>query len=797
MTLAEKLEFDKILNYAGRLCLSDMGRARLDESQPFLTIPSLDAELERVRELKLLMESGEELPIPNLYDTRDLYKKLAIEENFLQAPELLRVGMSLRVASQLKKFVFNRKDIFPILNMLTENLWMEKSLQYEIAQKIDEFGEVRTSASDALSFIRGELQKKRDGLRRKFEALQRRYANDNMLMEEGITIRNGRMVLGFRVEHKYQVAGFIHDFSQSGQTVFIEPSETLVMSNEIRDLEIQEVREVERILRDLARNLRKEMQNLLSNQEILTQFDAIYAKARFAQEINAVRPSVTAEQKLKIDAAFHPWLLLTHKKAGKSIVPLTLELGYEGANHHASSVAYTLIITGPNAGGKSVALKTVGLLAYMLRYGFLLPCAESSVIPLFDNLFVEIGDEQSIENDLSTFSSHLKNLKVILDNATNESLVLIDEICSGTDPEEGAAIATATLESLLARKSLTVVTTHQGTLKAYAHNREGVTNGSMQFDAEELRPTYRFQMGMPGSSFALEMARRMGFAPHILENAQNLMGKEKHTLEDLITKLNTDLQKYNQERVKLQQQREESERLTQSLQIKLRDLEREKKDLRRQSLSDAKKYLADAGSVIEKAVKDIKESSGDAEKIKSARRHVEKMRRDLANEETLSGGSETPVPTDFSINIGDKVKLLDTNSSGEVLSIDGDDAVISFGNFRMKTQLRNLEKISSREARSMERETKVQTGSAHLEIKDVLTRLDLRGLMGDDAIARIEKFLDESAASGLTKVDLIHGKGTGALRKRVADYLKSDKRVKSFRLGNWDEGGTGVTVVEM
>lgn len=789
MNLAEKLEFDKILAHTGKLCISEMGRARLSDAEPFLALTALETELERVRELKLLMESGEELPIAALYDTRELLKKLAIEENFLQPAELLKVGASLRTASLLKKFVFNRKEVFPTLNALTENLWMEKSLQYEISQKIDEFADVRSSASDALQFIRGELQKKRESLRRKYESLQRRYAGENMLMDEGITIRNGRMVLGFRVEHKYQVPGFIHDFSQSGQTVFIEPAETLSLTNEIRDLEIQEVREIERILRELARNLRKELDNLLSNQEILTQFDALYAKAKFALEIGAIRPSVSSEMKLKLENAYHPYLLLANRKAGKSIIPLSLELGFE--NH-------VLVITGPNAGGKSVALKTVGLLSLMLQYGFLLPCGEGSELTLFDNIFVEIGDEQSIENDLSTFSSHLKNLKAILDNATSESLVLIDEICSGTDPEEGAAIATATLESLLTRKAITMVSTHQGSLKAYAYQRQGVVNGSMQFDAKELRPTYRFQIGLPGSSFALEMARRMGFAPHVLENAKKFLGDSKHALEELITKMNFELQRAFQERKKMREEREESERLAKQYQQKLRDLENEKRELRRQSLQDSKRLLAQSSELIEKAVKEIKDSAGDSERIKSARKEVEKMRRDLAAEETKIGTEKSKELETFEIAVGDKVKLLDTHATGEVLEIRDDDVMVSFGNFRMKTSLRNLEKISNKEAREIERKPIVQTASSSLsEIKDVSTRLDLRGLMGDEAIVRVEKFIDESVSNGLNKFDIIHGKGTGALRKRITDYLKSDKRVKQFRLGNWDEGGTGVTIVEV
>jgi DNA mismatch repair protein MutS2 len=385
-----------------------------------------------------------------------------------------------------------------------------------------------------------------------------------------------------------------------------------------------------------------------------------------------------------------------------------------------------------------------------------------------------------------------------LDNATSESLVLIDEICSGTDPEEGAAIATAILESLITRRALTIVTTHQGMLKAYAHRREGAINGSMQFDASELRPTYQFQMGLPGSSFALEMARRMGFALHILENAQRFMGENKHALEDLIAKLSFELQTVHAQKAELEREQAELKRLTESYQQKLRALEQEKKELRRQSLQDAKRLLAQANQVIEKVVKDIKQSQADSETVKQARKELEKARKELAAEEArLDIGQTSDTLPDVTLRIGDKVKLLDTQSIGEILEIDGEDAMVSFGNFRMKTQLRNLQKISKKEEREAERKEQKVSISTPTEIKDVSTRLDLRGLMGDEAILRVEKFIDESISNGLHKVDLIHGKGTGALRKRIAEYLKSDKRIKSFRLGNWDEGGAGVTVVEM
>jgi DNA mismatch repair protein MutS2 len=792
MTLKEKLEFDKILHYATRMCMSDMGRAWLEAAEPIFSREALERELRKTHELKLLFESGEELPIPAMPDTRETYKNLGIEDNFLLPKELLQIATALRVASQIKKFIFNRRELYPTLNSLTENIWLEKSLQYEISQIVDDMGEVRSTASDALSHIRSTLQDRRATLRRKMESLQRRYAQDSMLMEEGITIRNGRLVLGFRVEHKYQVQGFIHDFSQSGQTVFIEPAETLSLSNEIRDLEIQEAREIERILRQMAKRLRTELENLRLNQQVLSEFDAIYAKTRLAIETKSVMPFLSEETTVRLRDAYHPWLLITNTKQQKPVVPLSLDLGKE---------ARALVISGPNAGGKSVAMKTVGLLAYMLQHGFLLPCREDSSFPIFDQLFVEIGDEQSIENDLSTFSSHLRNLKTILDEATNESLVLIDEICSGTDPDEGSAIAKAVLESLLARKAIAIVTTHQGTLKAYAHSREGVANGSMQYDVSRLLPTYQFQANLPGNSFALEMARRMGFPPHVMENAARFMGESKHALEQLISDLGRELHTARESR---QRYEEDSEKLTQDKATyaqKLRQLEEERKSLRQQSLKEGKHVLAQANSLIEKVVDEIKQTHADEASIKRARREIDKKRRELAGEEAAIGQAEDAEPSDVNLQIGDKVRLVDTHTAGIIKELLDDDAVVEFGNFRMKTQVRKLEKISSKEARKAERsgvQKEAQESAARrYEIKDVSTRLDLRGLMGDEAILEIDKFIDTAITNNLSKIDIIHGKGTGALRKRVTEYLKDDKRVKSFRLGGWDEGGSGVTVVEV
>ncbi|ACF13321.1 MutS2 family protein [Chloroherpeton thalassium ATCC 35110] len=790
MDLKKKLEFDKVLEHTKRFALSNMGREKLDEQTPAQSLTKLDSELRKVHELKLLFESGEELPIPAFPDTRDLLKKLGVVAHFLEPKELLSLAMSLRVASQLKKFIFNRRETYPHLNALTENLWIEKTLQYEIGRIVDESGEVRNTASDALAFIRSSLIEKRELLRRKMDSLLRRYAEQSMLMDDSVTIRNGRLVLGFRIEHKYQIQGFIHDISQSGQTVFIEPSATLTVNNEIRDLEIQESREIVRILREMSERLGEERENLFLNQEVLAEFDAIYAKAKLALATGAAMPMLGEEKSVRLNEAFHPWLLISNRKQEKRTVPISLELGTENR---------VLVISGPNAGGKSVAMKTVGLLCLMLQHGFLLPCREDSVFPIFDRLFVEIGDEQSIENDLSTFSSHLRNLKEILDNATNESLVLIDEICSGTDPDEGSALATAVLESLLSRKALGIVTTHQGTLKAYAHNRDGITNGSMQYDTENLLPTYVFQPNLPGNSFALEMARRMKFPPHVMENAAKFMGETRHRLESLITDLSREIQVQSLEKYKFENERKEYERLKAEYQQKLTELEEERKSLRQKSLQDAKRVLADANQLIEKAVADVRESQADKDAVKQARRDIEKKRRELAVNEAEIFAEQKSAPVNMSIDIGDKVKLQDTHTVGEVIDITDDDVTVAFGSFRMKTSLRKLEKVSNKEARKMERQGEQQkiSVSTNYDTEMLSTRLDLRGLLGDEAILRIDKFIDATIANKLHRVDIIHGKGTGALRKRVMDYLKGDKRVKSFRLGNWDEGGAGVTVVDV
>ncbi len=788
MDLNQKLEIDKIVAYTERFCMSEMGRDALRDQPNINDYDKLQEELNKVQDCKALLAAEEDLPIEILPDTRPILSKLNVEAHFLQPKELLSVSAGLKAASQIKRFVFNRKEIYPFLNSLTETIWFEKTLQYEIRQLVEDNGEIKTTASDALAYIRGKLQRSREALRRKMESLQRKYAEDNLLMDDGVTIRNSRLVLGFRVEYKYKIQGFIHDISQSGQTVFIEPSETLAINNEIRDLEIQEVREIERLLREMSHALQKELPNLRLNQDILMQFDAIYAKAKLALAMDCVLPNISRENTLKLYDAYHLWLLISNTKHHKQTIPLTVEM---------DSQKRVLVITGPNAGGKSVAMKTLGLLAGLLKQVFLIPCREDSVIPLFDNIYVEIGDEQSIENDLSTFSSHLTNIKHILDEASAQSLVLIDEICSGTDPEEGGALATAILESFLKRKALVCVTTHQGSLKAFAHEREGIMNGSMQYDAYDLRPTYQFIAGLPGNSFALEMARRMQYPPQLLKHAKTLIGENRQNLEQLISDLSREFQSVEKDRLNVRQLIKENEKLKDELKQKVTEAEKQRKEIKKKGIQENKHVLAQADKLVKNLLEEIKSSEAKQDTAKKSRKIIEKKRLEMAKEESKLLDELVASQSISQFEPGDQVTLLDSSTKGVIKDIHGEEASVEFGQFRMKTQLRNLRKVGGKT------EPESQSASVSVSVKrdvdytTVSHQLDLRGQTGDEALYEIDRFFEKALSCHLNQVEIIHGKGTGALRKKVNEALKRDVRVGSFRLGNLNEGGVGVTIVNL
>ena len=777
-----KLEYDKIVEYASSFCLSGMGREELAGRVPVADRAGLEEELTRVLELRMFLEEGNSLPFAVLPDTREILGKLDTADSCLEPKELLDIHDLLLASVQLRKWMFQHRAVYSRLNDLTIQLWLEKSLQYEIMRVVDQQAQVRDTASDGLFSIRRELNEKREALRRKMGRLLKRCRENGWLMDETVAMKNSRLVLGLRVEYKYKLPGFIQDYSDTGQTVFIEPAETLEMSNRIQELEISERREVERILRETTARIREERENVEHNQMLMARFDSLYGRARIALETGSVLPQIGTGRKLHIIRGYHPWLLVTHRKKNEEVFPLDMELDEQ---------EQVLVISGPNAGGKSVAMKTVGLLGCMLVHGFLLPCSESSVFPLFNGIFIEIGDEQSIENDLSTFSSHLEHIRTILTVSTRASLVLIDELCSGTDVEEGSAIARAVIEELLDKGAKVVVTTHIGELKAYAHERDGVVNGAMAFDRASLSPSFSFNKGIPGSSFAFAMMQRMGFSPGVLRRAEGYLDKERQSFGNMLDDLRAAMEENDALKKTLDEERQaldvERERIR-GLSDELKKREREMQTtLRKETVRE-----------IEKAKKAIRDIVHDVKKqpergvVETARNELEKRKKAVQVQAEDIAEEANALLQETSIHEGDTVRMLSTNTTGEVVSVSGEEVLVQCGTFRLSASLKNIEKISKKKMRKLGRDAPSASVST-LES----TRLDLRGLTGDEAISEVERFIDKLRLNRIGQATIIHGKGTGALRQRVAECLKKHPAVKSFRLGDWSEGGVGVTLVEV
>lgn len=791
-SLLQKLEYTRIAGYAARYCLSPMGSDRLLAALPFAGKDALSVELERVLEIRNFLLEGNSLPFSVLPDTRPLLRHLDVIDSYLDAAGLQDIFHLLHASAQLRKFMFGSREVYPELNEFCISLWLEKTLQFTIRSVVDEQGEIRDSASDGLLSIRSDLRENRLALQRKMERICRRCLENGWLMDDTVAMKNGRLTLGFRVEYKYKVPGYIQDYSGTGQTVFIEPAETLLLSNRIQELEISERREIERVLREVSSRIRSELENLCHNQDILAGFDALYAKGRFAVETASVLPALSSGRTLRIVKGYHPWLLITHRTKMAEVYPLDLELQEDER---------VLVISGPNAGGKSVAMKTVGLLCSMLSHGYLLPCSESSVFPLFDHLFLEIGDDQSIENDLSTFSSHLAAIREILESADGRSLVLIDELCSGTDVEEGGAIAKAVIGELLHKGAMTIVTTHLGELKAFAHEHEGVVNGAMEFDREGLQPTFRFIKGVPGSSFAFAMMHRMGFSGALIGKAERFMKSGHLGVEKLLDDLKCLMQENRSLASALEQDRQQLASEKELLAAIRADLSEQQRELKGKAIRDMQKEIEHARKEIRGIVREVKSAPAGELDVAAARRKLEIRKKELDGaEKKLDEEREAAREKEPVIRAGDLVRLLESNTAGEVESVQGGTAVVRCGNFRLTARLGKLEKITKTGARKIGRDSGGAAGAASwkpVSADAVSTTLDLRGMTGDEAISAVERFLDRMSMNRIRQVTIIHGKGTGSLRRRTADCLQRHKAVDRFRLGEWGEGGAGVTVVEL
>ncbi|PQJ36500.1 endonuclease MutS2 [Salinibacter sp. 10B] len=819
--LEEKLGFDVIRDRLEGKVKTPIGHERLDGMQPARTLDWLRTELTRVEELQAAFQYDDAVPLSNLFDLRDVLRRAAPEEAFVDPEDLKAVRLTIISLRRLKNYFEQRDHDYPTLAAAVERITPLPDLEEHIASILDEDGSIRDDASPELQRLRSQIRAKERKLRSTLDDALRTAINQGYATEDQATIRGGRMVIPVRSEAKRKVEGFVHDTSASGQTVYIEPAECLELNNEVRELKSAEQREIERILREATTHIRRETEAMEDNLKAAGQFDLLQAKARLANRLDAVVPKLNDDGIIDLHEGRNPVLELhfqtlddATETEGRStgeddippreVVPLDMGIGDDFR---------TLVITGPNAGGKTVAMKSVGLFSLMLAYGMPIPVAPHSSFPLFDQIMADIGDEQSIEEDLSTFSSHVSNLRHMLNEAGENTLILIDEAGTGTDPDEGGALAQAVLERLNEAGARTIATTHHGTLKVYAHETEGVENGSMEFDQKTLRPTYRYQEGVPGSSYAFEIAQRMGLSENLLDRARTLAGEQKTAMENLISTFEKQTQELEDELYEARKAREQAEQEQKRHEEKRRKLEREREEFRQQALEEAERIVEDANARIERTIKEIKEAQAESEATQEAREKLEAYKEDLAEdrEEAAAAASAPDAPDpedeapeesngqvdrdpDAPIHEGDQVVVDDGSTEMEVQEIDDGEAVVIMGSMHMRVTLDRLTKVGG--PKQEEPQTKT-SGDSTLAALEASPSIDVRGQRVDEARHNVQHFLDDAIAAGLDTVDILHGKGTGALRSALHDLLNERSDITDFGKAPIEEGGAGVTKVDL
>lgn len=791
--LSNKIGFESIREAAVKKAQSGMAREQLKSLMPFSDRQVIERRLQQTNEMMDLLLNDSAFPLRNLHDVRDYLEKARPEGSIIPLEafaEILELSITARV---VKSYIDQRKEHYPALKKISVGLIPLKDLEETLQNVLTENGELRSDASPKLQSIRNKINKRKNDLRATINRVMGNLSKKGMTSDEGATIRNGRMVIPVQVEYKRKVQGFVHDVSSSGQTVYLEPVEALDINNEIRQLESEEKQEIERILRELTTHVRHKRDAIHQNLETLTTFDVISAKAQLSIDLDGFVPVISETSHLYLKEAYNPLLLLKNlqlpAEKQEKVVPLDMEL---------SEDEHCLVITGPNAGGKSVALKTLGLCSMMIQSGFAIPARDSSEIPIYDSIFVDMGDDQSIENDLSTFSSRLEWMKHTLDNANKQSLVLIDEAAAGTDPEEGGALFQSLIEILMERQAKTLVTTHHGSLKVFAHDHEHAVNGSMEFDQDTLSPTYRFKKGVPGSSYAFEIAERMKLQDELLRRSRTLLGEAKSDMETLITELETKTQEAEELKKKYDQLQSKTQKERHRYEEKRSAIEKEKEQIREKALKEAKEIMDSANQKIEEAVQRIVEQGEkNDETIKKARKEVESHRKKVSTElQELEEEQEQYQDSSEKPEVGDLVRLEDAKTTGELKEINGDKAVISAGGLRVKTKYKKLVKVedaSDRKPKKQKVKVNFEDGGRYKMVKP---QLSIRGMRGDEAMKEVQRYIDDAVAAGRSDVQIIHGKGEGILKKLVHEYLDKRKEVDGYEMAPISQGGAGCTVVK-
>lgn len=776
------LEFNKVKEKLKTYAITESGKNLVEQLTPYKSIYEVKNKLEESNEaLDILIRKGAP-PFEGLFDTREALER-AGKGGVLTAGQLLRVGGMLRCSRRFKEYIERKDDevSYKHLEDLAFVLTPLKKLESDIENAIVSEEEISDKASGTLYGIRRSLKEKNSSVREKINSIVR--SNSKYLQDSLYTMRGDRYVIPVKAEYKGAVPGLVHDQSSTGATLFIEPMSLVNLNNEIKELMLKEKAEIERILSELSEKVYENFEEAKNNYKILTELDFIFAKGKYASKLNAVIPAVRDDRSFDIIGGKHPLI------DPKVVVPSDIYLGEEFT---------TLMITGPNTGGKTVTLKTVGLLHLMALSGLLIPARDGSAVAFFNEIFADIGDEQSIEQSLSTFSSHMTNIVSILEEADKDSLVLFDELGSGTDPTEGAALAVAVIETLKNRGARLIATTHYSELKGYALRTVGVENSSVEFDIETLRPTYRLLIGIPGKSNAFEISKRLGLSEEVILKAKDYMSKENLQFEDLIRDLQEKSIIANKDARESKRIKEEADELKKKYEEKLQKLDKVRDKAYEEARREAKEIISRAKDEADEIVKAMRElekmgiAEGGRNRLEAERR---KLKESLEEKEAaMVKVRENNGEVIKKVTLGMEAFLPSLNQRVIVISMPDNkgEVQVEAGIMKINVKLKDLRKVEMTPTKKEKKKRELK-----LNLKSVESRIDLRGMDAEEACYRTDKYLDEAYMANLGEVTVVHGKGTGVLRKAINDMLKRHPHVKSYRLGVYGEGGDGVTIVEL
>ncbi|NLO18781.1 MAG: endonuclease MutS2 [Ignavibacteria bacterium] len=768
----KELEFYQVLELIAKKAHSDLGKEIILNSEPNDDIQQLQNEHNLIEETAQLLLYDDSLPLEGLSDVRSKLFKAQIENSVLSTGELLAVKDFIRLCRLLKSYFNSRSEKYPYLydeiSQLSENILLEK----HINDAIDDMGNVKDNASKELARIRREISSKSAFLRSRLQKIMKKVSEDDMLQEEFTTIRDERFVIPVKVEHKRHIPGIIHGVSQTGATVFLEPMEIFELNNEVSLLKNEENREIYKILHNLTSELRQELSAYIYSLSIASHLDSLIAKANYANEFGCIKPVISEENEIVLQDIRHP--LLIQSKGFKNVVPLSISFNSEKRGH---------LISGPNAGGKTVALKSIGVnVALALSGCFPLGYCKTN----YRNIFTSIGDHQSIESDLSTFSSQIKELKQIVDNCTSSSLVLIDEIGSGTDPQEGSALAAGLLDTFLEIKLFFVATTHQSSLKAYSLNKAEIENCSLEFNQAQLKPTYKFLQGIPGNSYAFVLAENLGLSKLVLKRAKKYIGEKQTQLEESIAILQGYRNKAEENIAEAEKYKLKMQKLKEDYEAKLKEIKEKKQIYIRNAREEAAEILQGANALIEGTIKEIREEKKQISVIK--KEYFAKKEKIIEKAEKLEPPKEQE---EEQLLPGYAVTMEDSSEVGIIISINekNNSAIVEFNDVKFKVDLSQLRKTDLPK-------TKKTTAADYIRF-DASTRIDLRGKRAEESIREVDDFISQAILGNADQITIIHGKGTGALRKAIQEFLHHHPTIKSYRDGDLLEGGDGVTVVEL